>query len=136
MEHMRASKISKVSSFASSSSTTVDNSASQSSSAIPETTHDDSFTVCINAQVVSDSSEDESDADFNFTSADIKHIYNDWIKDQPKENVKMMAIMMMEYFRRCHEYMQAYRDGNSGGSEVEKAVKKYKSHRRVFGNID
>jgi len=32
--------------------------------------------------------------------------------------------------------MQAYRDGNAGGDEVEKAVTKYKSHRRVFGSSD
>lgn len=41
-----------------------------------------------------------------------------------------------KYFRKCREYMQAYRDGNAGGDEVEKAVKQYKSHRRIFGSLD
>ena len=41
-----------------------------------------------------------------------------------------------KYFRKCHEYMQAYRDGNAGGDAVEKAVKKYKSHRHVFETLD
>ena len=41
-----------------------------------------------------------------------------------------------KYFRKCREYMQAYRDGNAGGDEVEKAVTQYKSHRRVFGSFD
>ena len=41
-----------------------------------------------------------------------------------------------KYFRKCREYMQAYREGNSGGKDVEKAVKFYKSHRRVFGRVE
>ena len=40
-----------------------------------------------------------------------------------------------KYFRKCCEYMQAYRDGNAGGDEVEKAVKQYKSHRCVLGHL-
>ena len=32
--------------------------------------------------------------------------------------------------------MEAYREGRTGGSDVETAVQKYKSHRRVFGNVD
>ena len=32
--------------------------------------------------------------------------------------------------------MQAYREGKAGGSDVESAVQKYKSHRRVFGIVD
>ena len=41
-----------------------------------------------------------------------------------------------KYFRKCREYMQAYRHGNAGGDEVEKAVKQYKSHHRIFGSLD
>ena len=41
-----------------------------------------------------------------------------------------------KYFRKCREYMQAYSDGKSGGSDVENAVKLYKSHHRVFGKVD
>lgn len=32
------------------------------------------------------------------------------------------------YFRKCREYMQAYRDSNTGGADVEQAVKLNKSH--------
>ena len=49
------------------------------------------------------------------------------------ESVRLDTIR--KYFRKCREYMQAYREGNTGGSGVEKAVQKYKSHRRVFGNV-
>ena len=40
--------------------------------------------------------------------------------------------LIRKYFRRVREYHRAYREGKSGGSEVESAVKLYKSHRRVF----
>jgi len=36
-----------------------------------------------------------------------------------------------KYFRKCHEYMQEYRDGKVGGDDVEKAVKLYKSHCQI-----
>jgi hypothetical protein len=29
--------------------------------------------------------------------------------------------------------MQAYQEGNTGGSDVEQAIQKYKSHRHVLG---
>ena len=32
--------------------------------------------------------------------------------------------------------MEAYREGKAGGSDVEMAVQKCKSHRHVFGNVD
>ena len=40
-----------------------------------------------------------------------------------------------KYFRKCREYMQAYRDGKTGGADVEKAIKQYKSHHRIFETI-
>ena len=42
---------------------------------------------------------------------------------------------IQKYFRKCREYMQAYREGKSVGASVESAVHLYKSHRRVFGNV-
>ena len=39
------------------------------------------------------------------------------------------------YFRKCCEYMQAYRDDKTGGDNVKKAVKQYKSHRHIFGTF-
>ena len=38
--------------------------------------------------------------------------------------------MIKKFFRTCRDYERAYRAGGSG-KEVEKAVKQYKSHRRV-----
>ena len=49
------------------------------------------------------------------------------------ESVRLDTIR--KYFRKCREYMQAYREGNAGGNDVEGAVQVYKSHRRVFGNV-
>ena len=39
--------------------------------------------------------------------------------------------LMRKYFRRGREYHTVYREGKGGGTEVETAVKLYKSHRRV-----
>ena len=39
--------------------------------------------------------------------------------------------LMRKYFRRVREYVRAYREGHKAGPEVEKALKEYKSHRRV-----
>lgn len=50
------------------------------------------------------------------------------------ESVRLDTIR--KYFRKCREYMQAYQEGNAGGNDVERAVQTYKSHRRVFGNIE
>ena len=50
------------------------------------------------------------------------------------ESVRLDTIR--KYFRKCREYMQAYRESKSGGKDVEQAVKTYKSHRRVFGQIN
>ena len=50
------------------------------------------------------------------------------------ESVRLDTIR--KYFRKCREYMQAYRQGSAGGKDVEQAVKLYKSHRRVFGRVE
>ena len=39
--------------------------------------------------------------------------------------------LIRKYFRRVREYHRAYREGKSGGVEVESAIKTFKSHRRV-----
>ena len=61
---------------------------------------DESFSLRLNAHTFSDSDGDPSDnedsADFSVTSA--QHVYHDWVKQQPKENVKMMALMAMDTF--------------------------------------
>ena len=38
---------------------------------------------------------------------------------------------MRKYFRRVREYARTYREGHKAELEVEKALKEYKSHRRV-----
>ena len=50
------------------------------------------------------------------------------------ESVRLDTIR--KYFRKSREYMQAYREGNSGGKDVENAIKLYKYHWRVFGRVD
>lgn len=40
--------------------------------------------------------------------------------------------LIRKFFRRVLEYEKAYNEGKKAGSEVEKAVKVYKSHRRIF----
>ena len=42
--------------------------------------------------------------------------------------------LIQKYFKTCRAYEQAYREGHTGYS-VEEAVKTYKSHRRVYGNL-
>ena len=39
--------------------------------------------------------------------------------------------LMRKYFRWVCEYARAYREGHRAGPEIEKALKQYKSHRRV-----
>ena len=36
-----------------------------------------------------------------------------------------------KYFRKMRETMHAYREGHTAGPELEKALKQYKSHRRI-----
>ncbi len=42
--------------------------------------------------------------------------------------------MMNKVFRTCRDYERAYKEGNTG-DQVVTAVKRYKSHRRVFSTI-
>ena len=42
--------------------------------------------------------------------------------------------LIRKYFRKARRYMRAYREGKTAGQEIEEAVKKYKSHRRVQRN--
>ena len=39
--------------------------------------------------------------------------------------------LIRKYFRKARDYMRAYREGHASGKELEKAVNKYKSHRRI-----
>ena len=68
---------------------------------------DESFIL---PRVHSSDEESNTDTESEFTESDAKIAY---------------------HFRRVREYHRAYREGKSGGAEVEEAVKLYKSHRRV-----
>ena len=38
----------------------------------------------------------------------------------------------MDTIRKFRDYEKAYKEGYNTGNEVEKAIKMYKSHRRIF----
>ena len=40
--------------------------------------------------------------------------------------------LIRKFVRKARDYERAYREGHKAGKDVENAVKKYKSHRRVF----
>ena len=40
--------------------------------------------------------------------------------------------LIRKYFRKARDYEKAYSEGLKARREVEDAVKKYKSHRRIF----
>lgn len=40
--------------------------------------------------------------------------------------------LIRKFFRRVREYAKGYLEGKKAGNEIEKAVKVYKSHRRIF----
>lgn len=44
--------------------------------------------------------------------------------------------LIRKFFRRVLEYERAYTEGKKAGNEVEKAIKVYKSHRRIFFEDD
>ena len=61
----------------------------------------------------------------NFTLAKLRENINPALDSLSVDLIK-------KYFRKVREYEQAYTEGNKAGKEVEAAVKRYKSHRRVF----
>ena len=40
--------------------------------------------------------------------------------------------LIRKYFRKVQDYETAYLEGKKAGKELEKAIKVYKSHRRIF----
>ena len=61
----------------------------------------------------------------NFTLPGLRRIL-----PQALDSVSVTSIR--KYFRKARDYEKAYREGHAAGKEVENAVKRYKSHRRVF----
>ena len=61
----------------------------------------------------------------NFTLVKLRQILNPALDSVTTDLIR-------KYFRKARDYEKAYREGLKAGREVEDAVKKYKSHRRVF----
>ena len=59
---------------------------------------DESLQVPVNAQLSDHGSSESSDDDSGFTNDDAHHVYQEWLKEQPKHNVKVMAVMIMDTF--------------------------------------
>lgn len=61
-----------------------------------------SFRVSLGAQIESDepcsSSDSEDDGDYSLATKDIQSEWKDWLKQQQKENIKMMSIMLTDTF--------------------------------------
>ena len=66
-----------------------------------------------------------------FTRANCDYTYGGLEKNINPALDSVTVLLIRKYFRRVREYHRAYREGKSGGAEVEEAVKLYKSHRRV-----
>lgn len=61
---------------------------------------DQSFSVRLNINEDSDPDSDPNGdkGTVDFTSTDAQHVYHDWVKQQPKDTVKMVAVMAMDTF--------------------------------------
>lgn len=61
----------------------------------------------------------------NFTFQRLRTIIGPGLDSVPTD-------LTRKYFRRVREYARAYLEGKKAGNELEKAVKVYKFHRRIF----
>ena len=61
----------------------------------------------------------------NFTLARLRQIV-----DPALDSVS--TDLIQKYFRKVQDYETAYLEGKKAGKELEKAIKVYKSHRRIF----
>ena len=57
---------------------------------------DESLNVPVTAQLPSDHDSNSSDDGSSFTSDDARQACQEWLKQQPKHNLKMMAVMFMD----------------------------------------
>ena len=55
---------------------------------------DESLQVPVNAQLMIICSSESSDDHSSFTNDDAHHVYQEWLKEQLKHNVKVMAVMI------------------------------------------
>ena len=61
----------------------------------------------------------------NFTVPDLRDIIAPALNSVMVDNIR-------KFFRKACDYEKAYREGHAAGKMVAQAVKKYKSHRRIF----
>ena len=59
---------------------------------------DKSFTLPLDVNSDYDSSSSDEEYTFLFTAEDAEEVYKDWVNEQPKEQVKTIAVMMMGNF--------------------------------------
>ena len=65
----------------------------------------------------------------NFTLPGLRNIIAPALDSVTVDNIR-------KFFRKARDYEKAYREGHAAGKMVEQAVKKYKSHRRIFFETD
>ena len=47
-------------------------------------------------------------------------------------SVLHLMMFLRKFFRKMRDYVAAYKEGLTAGPDLEKAVKKYKSHRKIY----
>ena len=52
--------------------------------------------VPVTAQLSEDDSSESDEDSVNFSNDDARQLYQEWLKEQPKHNIKMMAVMFMD----------------------------------------
>ena len=57
---------------------------------------DESLHVPVTAQLSEDDSSESDEDSVNFSNDDARQLYQEWLKEQPKHNIKMMAVMFMD----------------------------------------
>ncbi len=65
----------------------------------------------------------------NFTLPGLWNIIEPGLNSVTLDNIRI-------FFRKVRDYERAYQEGHTAGKIVEKVVKKYKSHRRIFFEDD
>ena len=62
----------------------------------PNESLDESLRVPVTAQLSEDDSSESDEDSESFSNDDARQVYQEWLKEQPQHNVKMMAVMFMD----------------------------------------
>ena len=62
----------------------------------PDESLDESLRVRVTTQLSEDDSSESDEGSESFSNDDARQMYQEWLKEQPKHNVKMMAVMFMD----------------------------------------